>query len=58
MRVLLGGRASCAAASASVIHRSWRVDSQGHFHIHTIIRTPDGNDYGKDLLAMHLALDH
>ena len=26
-------------------------------HIHTIIRTPNGNDYGKDLLAQHLA-DH
>lgn len=27
-------------------------------HVHTIIRTPNGNDYGKDLLALHLALDH
>ncbi|MEX0427255.1 DUF3500 domain-containing protein [Nocardioides sp. DS6] len=27
-------------------------------HIHTIIRTPNGNDYGKDLLALHLAMDH
>lgn len=27
-------------------------------HIHSIIRTPNGNDYGKDLLALHLALDH
>lgn len=26
-------------------------------HIHTIIRTPNGNDYGKDLLGQHLA-DH
>ena len=24
-------------------------------HIHTIIRTPNGNDYGKDLLSQHLA---
>lgn len=24
-------------------------------HIHAIIRTPNGNDYGKDLLALHLA---
>ena len=23
-------------------------------HIHTIIRTPNGNDYGKDLLSQHL----
>jgi hypothetical protein len=26
-------------------------------HIHIIIRTPNGNDYGKDLLGQHLA-DH
>ena len=24
------------------------------FHIHTIVRTPNGNDYGMDLLAMAL----
>ena len=23
-------------------------------HIHTVIRTPNGNDYGKDLLGQHL----
>ena len=23
-------------------------------HIHTIVRTPNGNDYGKDLLRQHL----
>jgi hypothetical protein len=22
-------------------------------HIHTIVRTPNGNDYGKDLLRQH-----
>jgi len=27
-------------------------------HIHSIVRTPNGNDYGKDLLALHRALDH
>lgn len=27
-------------------------------HIHTIVRTPNGNDYGKDILAQHLAEDH
>ncbi|WP_432198406.1 DUF3500 domain-containing protein [Streptomyces sp. bgisy027] len=27
-------------------------------HIHTIIRTPNGNDYGVDLLKLHLAHDH
>ena len=25
-------------------------------HIHTVVRTPNGNDYGKDLLAQHLAM--
>ncbi len=25
-------------------------------HIHTVVRTPNGNDYGKDLLRQHLAL--
>jgi hypothetical protein len=24
-------------------------------HIHTVIRTPNGNDYGKDLLNQHLS---
>lgn len=24
-------------------------------HIHTVVRTPNGNDYGRDLLAQHLA---
>ena len=24
-------------------------------HIHTMVRTPNGNDYGKDLLRQHLA---
>ncbi|WP_214106170.1 DUF3500 domain-containing protein [Acrocarpospora catenulata] len=28
------------------------------FHIHTIVREPNGNDYGKDLLAQHYALHH
>jgi hypothetical protein len=27
-------------------------------HIHTIVRTPNGNDYGKDLLAQHIAQSH
>ena len=27
-------------------------------HIHTVVRTPNGNDYGKDLLAQHLVRDH
>lgn len=28
------------------------------FHIHTIVRTPNGNDYGKDLLRQHYATHH
>jgi hypothetical protein len=28
------------------------------FHVHTIVREPNGNDYAKDLLAQHYALHH
>lgn len=27
-------------------------------HIHTVVRTPNGNDYGKDLLRLHYARTH
>lgn len=27
-------------------------------HIHTVIRTPNGNDYGKDLLRQHVEKFH
>lgn len=27
-------------------------------HIHTVVRTPNGNDYGRDLLAQHYANTH
>lgn len=27
-------------------------------HVHTVVRTPNGNDYGKDLLAQHYATHH
>jgi hypothetical protein len=27
-------------------------------HIHVVVRTPNGNDYGKDLLRQHLAMRH
>ncbi|MFI8191586.1 DUF3500 domain-containing protein [Streptomyces sp. NPDC085946] len=27
-------------------------------HIHTVVRTPNGNDYGVDLLRLHLENDH
>ena len=25
----------------------------GKIHVHTVVRTPNGNDYGKDLLRQH-----
>jgi Protein of unknown function (DUF3500) len=28
------------------------------YHIHTVVRTPNGNDYGKDLLRAHLENEH
>jgi hypothetical protein len=28
------------------------------FHVHTIVRTPNGGDYGRDLLRQHLARHH
>jgi hypothetical protein len=33
-------------------------DEPERFHIHTMVRTPNGNDYGKDLLRQHLAEHH
>jgi len=29
-------------------------DAPSRNHIHTVVRTPNGNDYGKDLLRQHL----
>ena len=37
-------------------HLSANAQLPDHEHIHTVIRTPNGNDYGKDLLRQHLAL--
>ena len=28
------------------------------FHVHTIVRTPNGNDYGVDLLRRHYRRSH
>jgi hypothetical protein len=28
-------------------------DTPSRDHIHTVVRTPNGNDYGKDLLRQH-----
>ena len=33
-------------------------DEPEKFHVHTVLRTPNGNDYGKDLLRQHLARHH
>ncbi|OFW21424.1 MAG: hypothetical protein A3H97_20465 [Acidobacteria bacterium RIFCSPLOWO2_02_FULL_65_29] len=30
-------------------------NAPNHEHIHTVVRTPNGNDYGKDLLRLHYA---
>ena len=33
-------------------------DTPSRNHIHTVVRTPNGNDYGKDLLRQHYARFH
>jgi Protein of unknown function (DUF3500) len=33
-------------------------DEPARTHIHTVVRTPNGNDYGKDLLRQHYARHH
>ena len=33
-------------------------DTPSRNHVHTVVRTPNGNDYGKDLLRQHLLRDH
>ena len=33
-------------------------DTPSRNHIHTVVRTPNGNDYGKDLLRQHYAQHH
>ncbi|WP_432492534.1 DUF3500 domain-containing protein [Kineococcus auxinigenes] len=34
------------------------VTGSSRNHVHADVRTPNGGDYGKSLLALHLALDH
>ncbi|GLY28670.1 DUF3500 domain-containing protein [Kineosporia sp. NBRC 101731] len=34
------------------------VTGSSRNHVHSDVRTPNGNDHGKSLLALHLALDH
>jgi hypothetical protein len=33
-------------------------DEPEKFHVHTIVRTPNGNDYGRDLLRQHYEFHH
>jgi Protein of unknown function (DUF3500) len=33
-------------------------DAPSRNHIHTVVRTPNGNDYGRDLLRQHYARHH
>jgi len=33
-------------------------DAPSRQHVHTVIRTPNGNDYGKDLLRQHYERHH
>ena len=37
---------------------SFDNDAPARTHIHSIVRTPNGNDYGKDLLRQHHASHH
>ncbi|MFD6065135.1 DUF3500 domain-containing protein [Rhodococcus wratislaviensis] len=32
-------------------------DEPRNFHVHTVVRTPNGNDYGRDLLRQHYAVN-
>ena len=37
----------------------FQIDAPSRDHVHTVVRTPNGNDYGKDLLRQHYAqFDH
>ena len=37
----------------------WLANAEpAKYHIHTVVRTPNGNDYGKDLLRQHYERSH
>jgi hypothetical protein len=38
---------------ANLKHLAKDPNAPNHEHIHTVVRTPNGNDYGKDLLRLH-----
>ena len=43
---------------ASIAMPSLKGKGPTRQHIHTSVRTPNGNDYGKDLLRQHLEHHH
>jgi hypothetical protein len=44
--------------TANLRHLTENPELPQRQHIHVVVRTPNGNDYGKDLLRQHLALKH
>ena len=40
---------------ANLRHLAANPQAPNHEHIHVVVRTPNGNDYGKDLLRQHYA---
>jgi hypothetical protein len=40
---------------ANLRHLAAEPDTPNREHIHVVVRTPNGNDYGKDLLRQHYA---
>ena len=36
----------------------WRIDVPTREHVHTVVRTPNGDDYGRDLLRQHYEQAH
>jgi hypothetical protein len=42
--------------TANLRHLTANPEVPQRQHIHVVVRTPNGNDYGKDLLRQHLAM--
>jgi hypothetical protein len=54
-------RVQCPLIMVEFDHHSgvWLSNAEpAKFHIHTVVRTPNGNDYGKDLLRQHCERSH
>jgi hypothetical protein len=47
-----------AAALHNPVPRDHIIKPWSQLHIHTIVRTPNGNDYGIDLLRLHYEHAH